>query len=139
MKKVLNPLFCCVISPLVGAQEARLGDKIRPLKQAVYLQLDPAVERFSGSTEIVLKVDKPTPVVRFNRLDITVGKAELVRATTTLQLTPGKNSIISASAGQPIAAGSYRLRLEFDGPYNRQSVGLYKYTNVGDRLFEHSL
>lgn len=104
---------------MVGAQEWRLGNKIQPVKQSVYLTVDPAARGpFSGSTEIQVKVAEASKAVRFHALDIKVTKAELIQGKKhlPLQVASGQYAMVSASAGHPIAPGKYALHLEFPAP-----------------------
>jgi alanyl aminopeptidase len=128
---VVGTLACSTRPAL--AQEYRLGEKVQPGQQSVYLKVDPAQDSFQGRTEIVLKVPEETSSLRFHAADISIARAELHRGERRfpLSLKAGANSIVTATAQQPIKAGTYRLRMEFAGPFNRNSVRLYKSTDEG--------
>ncbi len=118
---------------LVQAQDYRLGQGVQPLRQSVYLKVDPAQDTFSGTTTIDLEVKRAGSPLRFHCADIHVEKGVLVRGSERLPLKiqPGQNEMVLASRATPLAPGRYRLELEFQGPFNRRSAGLYKYEDQG--------
>ncbi len=111
-----------------NVQVYRLGDKVIPSQQSVFLKLDPSKDDLSGKTNIVITVKKATNSIRFNAVDIRVTSAHLVKDNQRIPLTvqPSAGGIQSASTEKTLEPGEYQLELEFAGPYNRQSVGLYK-------------
>lgn len=114
-------------------QEARLDGNARPVEQSVLLRTDPASDSFSGSTQISLTLSKPTSEIRLHAADIAVKKATLEWGDRSQPLTPraGKDGTVALVSPSPLTPGSYRLRLEFEGPFNKRSSGLYKYTDQG--------
>ncbi len=127
--------WLCVLTLYKGpalAQEYRLGTGVQPSRQSVYLKVDPSQDTFSGRTEIVVEVGKIGNSFRFHSRDIKVSKAELVQGKARIPLSLSQSDdqgFVTATSAAPIPAGKYRFRLEFSGPFNRQSVGLYKYTD----------
>ncbi|MBS2037967.1 M1 family metallopeptidase [bacterium] len=121
----------CVAS--ASAQEYRLGQAVQPLRQNVFLRVDPAQDQFSGKTEIEVDLKKAGSPFRFHCADIQIDKAELVQGSQrkTLKVQAGKNDIFTATSSVPLAPGRYRLMLDFQGPFNRRSAGLYKYLDQG--------
>lgn len=118
---------------VVLAWEGRLGDNVLPSRQSVTMEIDPAKDRFRGRTSIVLQVKEPTSEIRLHALDITVTRAALSGSDGSLELTPValNNALLGLKAPTNISAGDYTLDLEFEGPFNRKSVGLYKYFDQG--------
>lgn len=131
-RQVVAGLLVGLSLPLL-AQEYRLGQNVQPSQQSVYLKVDPAQDNFRGRTEIVLKVHQDTSALHFHGVDISMAQAELKQGDRRipLSLKKGENGIVTASAPQTIKAGSYHLLMEFSGPFNRNSVGLYKYSDEG--------
>ncbi len=115
------------------AQEARLDGSARPTQQSVVLKTDPAADTFSGSTQIALDLKKETSEIRLHAADIAVKKATLTSGDKAQPLTSKANAdgTVTLSSPTPIKAGSYRLDLQFEGPFNKRSSGLYKYTDQG--------
>lgn len=118
---------------MVQAQDYRLGQGVQPLRQSVFLKVDPARETFSGTTAIDLEVKRAGSPLRFHCADIQVEKGVLVRGSQRLPLKiqPAQNEMVVASSAAPLAPGRYRLELEFQGPFNHRSAGLYKYEDQG--------
>jgi alanyl aminopeptidase len=136
MKKFVRlPTALALLSLLpwvVRAEEGRLDSSVRPLKQSVYLKVDPAQDNFSGSTHIPLKLERATRKIRLHALDIQVAKAELRRAQENLPLTiQAGETVVSLLSSKTLPPGQYTLVLSFTGPFNRHSAGLYKFTDQG--------
>ena len=106
----------------------RLGNKVIPRQQTVFLKLDPSKDNFSGKTNIVINVNTATNSIRFNAVDISIINAHLVKDNQRIPLNIQESvkGVKSASTGKTIKSGKYQLELEFTGPYNNQSIGLYK-------------
>ncbi len=118
----------------ISAQEARLGNNVRPTEQKIELQVDPSQEGFSGRTEIAVTLEKDADSIRLHAQDITVESARLVSGEVQLLLTVKSSqdgTVELASGKKPIPAGSHHLLLEFSGPFNQRSSGPYKYTDQG--------
>lgn len=115
------------------AQEYRLGQAVQPLRQSVFLRVDPAQDQFSGKTEIELEVKRAGSPIRFNCADIHVEKATLIQGSQRkpLKIQSAKYDIVIATSPNSLAPGRYRLALDFQGPFNRRSAGLYKYLDQG--------
>jgi alanyl aminopeptidase len=122
--------LCAASAP---AQEYRLGQAVQPLRQSVFLRVDPAQEQFSGKTEIEVEVKRAGAPIRFHCADIQVQKAVLVQGSQRkpLKIKTAKNDIVIATSPAALAPGRYRLALEFQGPFNHRSAGLYKYLDQG--------
>lgn len=121
------------VSGLGQAQEGRLDGTARPLKQAVFLHTAPASDSFRGSTQLSLQLVRDTKEIRLHAQDITLDKAVLIGEgqTWTLTAKPAADETVTLLSPSPLKAGAYRLELEFHGPYNRRSSGLYKYADQG--------
>ncbi len=106
------------------AQPGRLGDNVRPLRQGVQLRTDPAQARYSGATEIVVKVTRATNSFRLHALDVQIKKAVL---NGKLLKVEAQSPMVLLTSPRLLAPGQYRLQLEFAAHYNTHSVGLYKF------------
>lgn len=125
-------LLASWVTGLGQAQEGRLDGTARPLKQAVFLHADPASEGFRGRTELSLQLARDTAEIRLHAKDITLDKAVLTGEGQTWNLTmkPADETVTLLSPST-LKAGPYQLELEFHGPYNKRSSGLYKYADQG--------
>ena len=113
----------------VTALGNRLGDKVLPVRQKVELEVDSNKDNFRGHTTITLKVTEPVQEIRLHALDITIEQATL--GSDSLSVGAEAEGIVALKASKPIEPGEYTLNLDFQGPFNRNSAGLYKYTDQG--------
>ncbi|MCE9678402.1 M1 family metallopeptidase [Shewanella sp. AS1] len=119
-------------SPLTAANEFVLSGVAKPVSQAVTLNLNPALDTFSGSTNITLNVLEKTQELELNGVAYSASNIKLSGAgqcdMTAKMLETG---IVKLHCGHSIEPGKYQLSLDFTAPYNRQSVGLYKTVDAG--------
>lgn len=115
----------------LSALEGRLGNSVLPVRQSVHLEVDANQDDFTGQTTITLEVKEPVSSVRLHALDIKTEKALLSSPSGTQTLTVGTETegIVSLDAPSKLNPGDYTLELEFSGPFNKKSAGLYKYTD----------
>ncbi|MBX3168743.1 MAG: hypothetical protein KF760_15110 [Candidatus Eremiobacteraeota bacterium] len=127
--------FVCVallLPSLAWAQPERLGDTVRPLRQRVFLRTNPAQSNYTGSTQILLKVEKATTQFRLHALELRIKKAVLNESIGLKIETQSPTVLLTAT--RPLQPGQYRLSLEFAANYNTHSVGLYKFKD-GERPY----
>ena len=130
---ILSLLLLLVLFCPVQGQEFRLQTEAKPTRQEVFLKVDAGAEGFSGRTMIALELPAGAPPIEFHALDITVDQAILKTENDAIELKIAKreNAILVATPLRALEAGSYSLEMEFSGPFNRRSVGLYKYFDQG--------
>lgn len=119
---------------LASEPQFRLMSPVKPLAQAVKLSVDPAQERYTGQSIIELEITKATDFVEFNGLDLTTSKAMLT-GKKSCELTVKQVSelgILRGNCAQSLPAGKYTLTVDFNAPFNRKSVGLYKTIDAGE-------
>lgn len=118
------------------ADDIRLGDAVAPVRQSVYLEVDPQAEGYQGSTEIVLNLKAEAKEIVLHALDLKVTEAALVAGGKTFPLsaTPLENGKLKLSCEQTLPKGEAVLKLSFQAAFNRRSVGLYKYLD-GDKPY----
>ncbi len=126
-------VFACLLacSTLAWGQGDRLGETVRPLSQRVQLRTDPAATAYSGSTQIVLQVERPTSQFRLHALDLSIRKATLDGKPLNVML---KSPCALLRSSKAIRPGPHRLELEFSADFNHHSVGLYQFRE-GDRPY----
>ena len=114
-------------APPVG----QLPEGVTPTAYKIDLVLDPAEDNFSGT--VVIDVDLDTdhqriwlhslgPIV--NEVYATTADGSRVDATFTSDLADGGVSKIDFATALP--AGSHKLTIAYDAPYNRNLAGLYR-------------
>lgn len=102
----------------------RLDPRIRPITQSIELQLDPAVDSYSGMVRVELQFDISTNVFRFHAQEITFTKAMLDGKAVILK--PAEAGIVSATADTPAIIGPHTFEIEFTNDFNCDGTGLYK-------------
>jgi alanyl aminopeptidase len=121
-------LAVALAAPPATAVE-RLGEAVRPIAQAIALELDPAREDYRGKVEIDLEVAREVPTIRLHARGQTIESAELRiagAAPRPLSATAGAADIAALGDGQPIPRGAARLTIAFTQEFNTQAVALYK-------------
>jgi cytosol alanyl aminopeptidase len=112
----------------------RLPDVAQPRRQSVRLRLVPTEEAFTGTTEVDLELRAATDVIWMHAAGLTVTQAELVSDAQKVALAPHvSDEFLGLVAGQSVPAGSYRLRLTFNGKLPaREGSGAYRQEEQGD-------
>ncbi|MGE6648863.1 M1 family metallopeptidase [Shewanella colwelliana] len=116
-----------ISSAPLSANEFVLSKVAKPISQAIKLSLDPALDNFSGSTQIQIEVLNNTKTIDINGVAYTATNIKLDGVSqcdmTSKMLDTG---IVKLHCANEIVPGKYTLSMDFTAPYNRQSVGLYK-------------
>lgn len=110
----------------------RLDLAVKPVTQALELQLDPAQDNYTGLARVELLFEVATNAFRFHAKDI-----DLQRATIdgkVLALKAGEAGLVTATATEPLEPGLHRFEIAFANDYNRDAAGLYK-TVAGGRPY----
>jgi alanyl aminopeptidase len=113
----------------------RLPGDVRPVRQAVELVVDPAVESFSGTTEIELEVLRPAPVVWLNATGLQLSSAALgdEHGTRAARVVGGGSDFVAVVPERPLGPGRARLRASFEGRASRlESEGVFALRERGD-------
>ncbi|WP_440056626.1 M1 family metallopeptidase (plasmid) [Pseudoalteromonas sp. T1lg65] len=134
-KSLISAAILLSLSAASSASESklhRLAKVAKPTEHHVKLNLDPSKERFDGQSIIHLEVLKPTKTIEINGLDYAIEFAKLVgEQSCDLANEMLKTGKVILSCEQTLAPGKYKLTVDFNAPYNRQSVGLYKTVDRG--------
>lgn len=107
----------------------RLDPQVEPTAQALELQLDPAAERYTGSTRIELQFHVTTNRFRFHAKSLDIQRATL--DGRELVLTADEADLVIATAAEAVTNGPHTLQINFANAYNRSGAGLYKATYEG--------
>ena len=115
------------------AESGRLGRDVVPTFQAVDLRLDADQVDYSGRAEIALSVHEAVEHFDLHAEDMTVKSVSLEGPAGTVdarheRIDPERVRITAAG---PLAKGKHTLRLDFEGPFNTQAVGLYRMEQDG--------
>ncbi len=113
----------------------RLPTDTRPTAEAIELHVDPARERFSGVVDIDVQLDHPRGVLWLHGDDMNVTVATVTPEGGTA--LPGKwkqrseSGFASLTLPSVAPAGKARIHIEYDAPFSRGQMGLYKATEAG--------
>ncbi|MCE9669796.1 M1 family metallopeptidase [Myxococcus stipitatus] len=113
----------------------RLPDGIRPTGYAAELSVDPRSPGFEGVIDIDLEVRAPTSVLWLHGVGLTVEDVTLTQSGRTLPVTLAKveSPWLGFSLGQPLAAGTAKLRLAYRGSLSTQEIaGAFRIQEGGD-------
>jgi alanyl aminopeptidase len=122
-------LLLAMFALTVSGEEYRLSHNIQPHSQAIYLELDPAQQGFSGSTEIHIKITAATEHIALYSQGLLLSDISLSSAQASVVLTGVKANefdIVKLKSEQLIDAGEYKLSIKFSGTYRDDGNGLFK-------------
>jgi len=107
----------------------RLGREVTPSFQFIHLNLDARRPDFSGSTIIDITVHQAVDRFRFHARHMTLDKLTLTGASGEIAVThsiAAEKGLVTIAAASPIAAGDYKLHIEFSAKFNTQAASLYR-------------
>jgi alanyl aminopeptidase len=113
----------------------RLGDSVRPIRNAVKLRVVPNEDTFVGTINVELSLKEPLKTLWLNGTDLTVEKATLESGGQLLQATilPGGKEMIGFAFAQPVGPGGARLHISYKGKVSsRDGQGLARYQENGE-------
>ena len=107
-----------------------LSKQVLPVRYVLRLDLDPAKETFSGRAEIALRVRQPVPAIEVHAFELSATGASLatagaVRALQVTALPASQTWRLAPADGLPVAAGEYRLLIDYAGKVNVAGEGLF--------------
>ena len=122
-----------------AGQTTQLPRGVRPTHYDVALAPDAARSSFSASVTISIEVQAATDTITLNATDLAFSRASL--APTSGAALAGTVSVDAAAQTasikftRPIAAGSYKLTLDYTGVIGKQAVGLFSldYDSAGGK------
>jgi aminopeptidase N len=114
----------------VARATTQLPRSVRPIHYDVALTPDPARSTFTGKVTISLEVLNPTTSITLNATDLVFSTVTLTPAAGGAQLAATTSIDAAAQTAtftfaQPVAKGSYRLALDYQGVIGQQAVGLF--------------
>jgi alanyl aminopeptidase len=116
---------------------------VRPIRESLALDIDPARDRFTGTADIALHLDQPRAAIWLHGRGLTVRSAELALASGARiaarweEVDP--TGVVRVTPAQPLAeplVGDVALRVAFEAAYDPQLVGVYRTTTpAGPAVF----
>lgn len=113
----------------------RLGDAVRPVRQALELTLLPAEETFTGRVEIDLDLRVSLSVLWLNGTGLKVREASLLSngRTLTARVIPGDEDVLGLAFDRPVGPGSGRLHIVYEGVMSRRDTeGIFAQQDAGE-------
>ena len=110
-------------------KDYRLPPAIRPTAQTIELRLDPSLPDYSGSTSIDITVEQASERIGIYQVAMQLEPVVLLGrdgVERPLVATSGEWDMVWLADGKPIAPGDYQLRIEFNGPYATDSMGMHR-------------
>jgi alanyl aminopeptidase len=122
-------LLAATLATPAAAGPLRLDRDVVPLRQAVELALDPASDRYTGSTTIELDVRRPVAAVRLHAQEMTIEAATINGQPATS--APGEEDVLVLTPAAALPVGKATVTLRFANEYDRRAVALYKMDRGG--------
>ena len=140
-------LLLCALLPAAATladTTTELPRGVRPTEYALTLTPDAKALRFHGDETVTIEVAAPTRSITLNGIHLTVEHAALTPitggASTPLEATvDAQHETLTLAAAKPIARGSYRLAIAYDGVIETQAVGLFALDYASARGKERAL
>jgi len=113
------------------AAGGRLPKDVRPTHYRLELELDPAIDRFSGTADIEIEVRRSVEAIVLNAHRLEAGNARLVDAdgtARTLAITADaqlQQWRLAVGPGASIAPGRYRIGIDYTGRVEQTGQGLF--------------
>ncbi len=115
-------------TPTAAAPDLRLPDAVRPVREALDLELDPAQERYRGSARIEVELREPAATIWLHAYGLAIESARIVSAggAQPARTVAGAPGFLGLALERPVAAGRATIEIEFSGAFDRvRSRGLY--------------
>jgi cytosol alanyl aminopeptidase len=128
---LLGPWVLCAAAGRAGAApDGRLPGGVRPLRYVLELEILPELERFRGSVEILIELDRPVDTIWLHGQDLRVSEA-VVRPRDAAPGVPARwepaaDGFAALRLQRELVPGQALVRLQYDAAFNRQLEGLYR-------------
>ncbi len=120
----------------------RLPAGVRPIRESLALEIDPAADRFSGTADIALHLDQPRARIWLHGRGLAVRSAAFILgsgaeiAARWEEVDPSGVARVAPLASAGPLHGDVTLRVAFDAAYDPQLVGVYRVaTAAGPAVF----
>src|SRR5467141_1694340 len=108
----------------------KLPKDVVPKHYALRIVPAPTHERFEGRAQIEIEVARPVAAIELNAVDLDFDAARLHSAAGSTLLAATfdreRETVALAPAAGPIAAGRYRLEIDYTGRIARHPIGLHQ-------------
>lgn len=123
--------------PPEPAPLGRLPSDVSPIRAALFLQVDPAEERFAGTIELLVDLKQPRDVIWLHGKGIHARTASVrIEGSAAVSAAYGEVDNAGVAAlrlAQPIGPGRAVIRIDYDAPFFRTAEGLYVVAREGKK------
>ena len=123
--------------PPEAAPLGRLPSDVRPVRASLFLQIDPTIDRFSGTVELLVDLTRPRDVIWLHGKDLHARSATVrIEGAAPVAATYGEvdaSGVAGLRLAEPIGPGRAVIRIDFDAPFGRTAEGLYLVERGGKR------
>jgi alanyl aminopeptidase len=120
--------------------DGRLPPLARPLRYAIRLDVDPRMDTFAGTVDIMVDLPEETPHVVLHARGLTVTRAAARIGESTLPLSTTTRTSHGAlepdelvlSAERLLPKGHLTLAITYGGTFGKMLSGLYRASDMGD-------
>ncbi len=113
----------------------QLPDNVIPTHYQLNLKIDPEKSRFSGQTNIDIKVKKATKTFYINGKELTINSVSITDKHG--KKTPAKaektkvEGVLRITADKKLTAGNYLIKFDYNAPFNENLEGLHRIKDNG--------
>ncbi len=116
------------------ATPGHLSKQVVPSRYALTLDLDPALDNFSGQVSITVKVARAMPAIEVHANELKASRATLVsasgsRALNVIAQSDTQTWRLVPTDGAPITPGEHRIEIAYSGNVHAYGEGLFRATH----------
>ncbi len=130
MNSLRTILLCCAMAVIgaAGAADSRPGQLPPGVVPVHYeIRVEPEAEAlvFVGQVGIDLEVQRATPTITLNALDIEVSRASLNGSRAAAVAVDRTLQTMTLTFDEPVAPGRHRLEIDYTGRIQTTATGLF--------------
>ncbi|HEX2574402.1 MAG TPA: M1 family aminopeptidase [Polyangia bacterium] len=110
----------------------QLPRDVRPLHYSLAMKIVPANERFQGTADIEVQLDRPRSVIWLHGRNLHVTQATVDAAPATYEQV-NEEGLARLSLKKPVGPGKVTLHFGWDAAFEPRIVGLYQATEAGEK------
>ncbi len=115
---------------IIGSPQGQLPEWAEPIRYDLHLNVDPALDTFSGQVKIDIQLTKSTDIVWLHGEEFEVSSATWVDSSNITHSASyqelGHSGVVRVDLGKIIEPQTIQLHIEFDREFPNDLAGLYK-------------
>jgi aminopeptidase N len=112
---------------------SQLPAGVEPVSYELSITPDAGKLAFTGHVAITVEVNRSTPAITLNALDLTLGKAAIDGQAAAITADP-KAQTATFAAGRTLAPGRHVLDIDYSARINDSAVALFRVDYAGGRM-----